>query len=40
MHGEVEGGDQKEMFMIFALIAIVSLMLEIMLRNTILKKIP
>jgi Ca-activated chloride channel family protein len=33
-------GDQKEMFMIFALIAIVSLMLEIMLRNTILKKIP
>lgn len=33
-------GDQKEMFMIFALIAIVSLMFEIMLRNTILKKIP
>ena len=33
-------GDQKEMFMIFALVAIVSLMLEIMLRNTILKKIP
>jgi hypothetical protein len=28
------------MFMIFALIAIVSLMLEITLRNTILKKIP
>ena len=33
-------GDQEEKFMIFALIAVVSLMLEILLRNTILKRIP
>ena len=33
-------GTQEEKFMIFAFIAIVSLMLEILLRNTILKKIP
>lgn len=33
-------GNQEEKFMIFALIAIVSLLLEIMLRNTILKRIP
>ena len=33
-------GDQEERFMIFALIAIVSLALEILLRNTVLKTIP
>ncbi|MBQ5626671.1 MAG: VWA domain-containing protein [Bacteroidaceae bacterium] len=33
-------GTQEEKFMIFAFIAIVSLMLEILLRNTVLKKIP
>ena len=33
-------GDQEERFMIFAFIAIVSLMLEILLRNTVLKTIP
>mgnify|MGYP003305058506 CR=1 FL=1 len=33
-------GNQEEKFMIFAFIAIVALMLEILLRNTILKKIP
>lgn len=33
-------GSQEEKFMIFALLAIVSLMLEILLRNTILKTIP
>lgn len=33
-------GNQEEKFMIFALIAIVSLLFEIMLRNTILKRIP
>ena len=33
-------GNEEERFMIFALIAAVSLMAEILLRNTILKKIP
>ncbi|MBQ2127278.1 MAG: aerotolerance regulator BatA, partial [Bacteroidaceae bacterium] len=33
-------GDQEERFMIFAFIAIVSLALEILLRNTVLKTIP
>lgn len=33
-------GSQEEKFMIFALLAIVSLLLEILLRNTILKMIP
>ena len=33
-------GTQEEKFMIFAFIAIVSLMLEILLRNIVLKKIP
>ena len=33
-------GSQEEKFMIFAIIAIASLLLEILLRNTILKKIP
>ena len=33
-------GSQEEKFMIFALLAIVSLLLEILLRNTILKTIP
>lgn len=33
-------GNQEEKFMIFAFIAIVALILEILLRNTILKKIP
>ena len=33
-------GNQEEKFMIFAFIAIVALMVEILLRNTILKKIP
>jgi Ca-activated chloride channel family protein len=33
-------GTQEEKFMIFAFIAIISLMLEILLRNTVLKKIP
>ena len=33
-------GNKEEKFMIFAIIALVSLMLEILLRNTILKRIP
>ena len=33
-------GDQEEKFMLFAFIAIVSLMIEILLRNTVLKRIP
>ena len=33
-------GNKEEKFMIFAIIALVSLMLEILLRNTLLKRIP
>ena len=33
-------GEKEEKFMIFAIIALVSLLLEILLRNTILKRIP
>ena len=33
-------GSEEEKFMIFAFIAIVALIMEILLRNTILKRIP